>query len=156
VERGVKVKWPSKRMSVGDMNKRVRALVDWVAREQATALDRARRRDALQKALRDDSKTFERGPRDDRMEDESGDIDMVLDGDSMAESPAQEMIVTRSLDEAAVLKTPTLGKASDLEDVESSKTMKTMEALMEELIDFQEQFGPGAKSRERERRLVSC
>ncbi len=32
VERGVKVKWPSKRMSVVDMNKRVRALVEWVGR----------------------------------------------------------------------------------------------------------------------------
>ncbi|KIK67346.1 hypothetical protein GYMLUDRAFT_37446 [Collybiopsis luxurians FD-317 M1] len=49
-ERGVKVKWPSKRTSVADMNKRVRALVEWVGREQASASDRARRREALEKA----------------------------------------------------------------------------------------------------------
>ncbi|KLO14270.1 hypothetical protein SCHPADRAFT_851298 [Schizopora paradoxa] len=50
-ERGVKAKWPAKRMSVADMNKRVRALVEWVGREQAIALDRERRRSALESAL---------------------------------------------------------------------------------------------------------
>jgi len=34
-------------------------------------------------------------------------------------------------------------------------TMKMMEELMEELISFQERFGPGVKTRERERRMVS-
>ncbi|KAI0301027.1 hypothetical protein B0F90DRAFT_1810241 [Multifurca ochricompacta] len=42
-ERGVRVRWPGKRMSVGDMNKRVRALVEWVGREQASASERYRR-----------------------------------------------------------------------------------------------------------------
>lgn len=50
-ERGVKTKWPAKRMSVADMNKRVRALVEWVGREQAFALDRERRKVALESAL---------------------------------------------------------------------------------------------------------
>ncbi|KAF7321371.1 Histone deacetylase complex subunit CTI6 [Mycena kentingensis (nom. inval.)] len=54
MERGVKVKWPSKRMSVGDMNKRVRALVEWVGREQASASERNRRRIALEAALQDE------------------------------------------------------------------------------------------------------
>ena len=31
-------------------------------------------------------------------------------------------------------------------------TMKMMEELMEELINFQERFGPGAKAKERDRR----
>ncbi|KAH7108342.1 hypothetical protein BKA62DRAFT_681889 [Auriculariales sp. MPI-PUGE-AT-0066] len=46
-ERGVRVKWPSKRMTIGDMNKRVRNIVEFVAREQAGAEARARRVDAL-------------------------------------------------------------------------------------------------------------
>jgi hypothetical protein len=46
----VRVRWPGKRMSVSDMNKRVRALVEWVGREQASASERYRRREAL-KAL---------------------------------------------------------------------------------------------------------
>jgi hypothetical protein len=37
----------------------------------------------------------------------------------------------------------------------SAGTMKMMEELMEELIRFQEKFGPGAKSRERDRRLAA-
>ncbi len=38
----------------------------------------------------------------------------------------------------------------------SSETMKMMEELMEELINFQERFGPGAKSRDRERRTATA
>ena len=37
----------------------------------------------------------------------------------------------------------------------SGHTMKMMEELMEELIGFQEKFGPGAKNRDRERRLAA-
>ncbi|KAF9465047.1 hypothetical protein BDZ94DRAFT_1255182 [Collybia nuda] len=156
LERGVKVKWPSKRMSVGDMNKRVRALVDWVAREQATALDRSRRRDALERALKEDPKSGERDSQGKHVGDCSGDIDMALDGDNMAESLLQAKVVARSVDETRVSRTPTLVHAPDLDDPESGETMKKMEALMEQLIDFQEQFGPGSRNRERERRLVSC
>ncbi|KAF7315617.1 Histone deacetylase complex subunit CTI6 [Mycena indigotica] len=50
----LKVKWPSKRMSVGDMNKRVRALVEWVGREQASASERNKRRQALEAALQEE------------------------------------------------------------------------------------------------------
>lgn len=40
-------------MSVGDMNKRVRALVEWVGREQASLAERGRRRVALSQVLGD-------------------------------------------------------------------------------------------------------
>ncbi|KAF8513143.1 hypothetical protein BU17DRAFT_95635 [Hysterangium stoloniferum] len=53
LERGVKVKWPAKRTNVGDMNKRVRGIIDWVGREQASASARRRRRDALNQALQE-------------------------------------------------------------------------------------------------------
>lgn len=53
LERGVKVKWPAKRTSVGDMNKRVRGIIDWVGREQAVAVERRRRKDALMNAFKD-------------------------------------------------------------------------------------------------------
>jgi hypothetical protein len=100
-ERGVKVRWPAKRMSVGDMNKRVRSLVEWVGREQASLLERQRRRDALDASLR----------------------------------------------AAAAAGQDAQGRAAD------AATMKMMEELMEELIGFQEKFGPGAKSKERDRRV---
>lgn len=99
VERGVKVKWPSKRTSVADMNKRVRALVEWVGREQASALDRARRREALENALRENA------------------------------------------------------SSSVSAETQQPTSMKDMEELMEELISFQERFGPGAR---RERRAAAA
>lgn len=126
MERGVKVKWPSKRMSVGDMNKRVRALVEWVGREQASALDRERRRDALE--------------RDMKLHRLATDDSSAADGSAMDVDGAEG---------ARISTVKTVDKES------SASTMKQMEELMEELIGFQERFGPGAKSRDRERRVGS-
>ncbi|EMD37661.1 hypothetical protein CERSUDRAFT_94660 [Gelatoporia subvermispora B] len=154
-ERGVKVKWPSKRMSVGDMNKRVRALVEWVGREQASALERSRRREAVEKALRealnaraDHRSVEEAGPAENG---ESGGT-AVVEGAAITESPSQEK-KTPPLESAPVpVPIPTV--LSTLPD-SGSETMKMMEELMEELIRFQERFGPGAKTKERERRTVT-
>ncbi|KAJ7783225.1 hypothetical protein B0H16DRAFT_484910 [Mycena metata] len=119
-ERGVKVKWPSKRMSVGDMNKRVRALVEWVGREQASASERGKRKEALEKALEELERDAARPePVDGVPPDESA---MALD------PPGPDKVATK---------------------YDATQAMKMMEELMEELIRFQERFGPGAK---RERR----
>jgi hypothetical protein len=100
-ERGVKVKWPGKRMSMSDMNRRVRALVEWVGREQAGTGNREKRRE-------------------------------LLKGKATVEGEME----TR--------------------EVSENPTTKMMEALMEELIRFQERFGPGIiKARERDRRGAS-
>ncbi|KAJ7287487.1 hypothetical protein C8J57DRAFT_1284049 [Mycena rebaudengoi] len=126
MERGVKVKWPSKRMSVGDMNKRVRALVEWVGREQASASDRGKRREALLKALREEAATEAAAA-------------ALADGDDSA------MVLDGSRPDKAV----PLGGLKYDDSSQSSATMKMMEALMEELIGFQERFGPGANKRDR-------
>jgi len=144
-ERGVKVKWPSKRMSVGDMNKRVRALVEWVGREQASALDRGRRKDALMKAL----KQAEKGPGG-SSEIVSVDVPVIFEGEIL-ESPLQEKTQTQAMGVTSALIAVDTNYAGLLAQ---SSTMKEMERLMEELIGFQERFGPGAKSRDRERRVV--
>ncbi|KAF9566732.1 hypothetical protein CPC08DRAFT_814611 [Agrocybe pediades] len=128
MERGVKVKWPAKRMSVGDMNKRVRALVEWVGREQASALDRGRRREALESALREQAKNARESGSD-------PDIAMVVD----ETAPTTKTSLESQLMPESALET-------------SAQTMKMMEELMEELIGFQERFGPGAKTRDRDRR----
>ncbi|KAF9033311.1 hypothetical protein BDZ89DRAFT_1063055 [Hymenopellis radicata] len=111
-ERGVKTKWPGKRMSVIDMNKRVRALVEWVGREQASASERVRRREALEEALKQQAL------------DENA---MVVDG-VRTQSPLPRPSSTAPFEK--------LGSATS-----SGKTMKLMEELMEELINFQERFG---------------
>jgi hypothetical protein len=162
VERGVKVKWPSKRMSVGDMNKRVRSLVEWVGREQASAMDRARRREALEKSFKESARVgldgisgVQGGETTDGMEQPSAESDKAGSGAMSALDPLRQ---SKSLPydpmPSVPLDLPLTDGFSDL-DLRSSN-MKEMEALMEELISFQERFGPGAKIRERERRLAAA
>lgn len=142
-ERGVKVKWPSKRMSVGDMNKRVRSLVEWVGREQANAMERSRRREAVENALRENraaEAAQEEASRPNRTDNSSA---AALDGATNPSPPDSRNNGQPSL----FLDGP--GPDS------SAATMKMMEELMEELISFQERFGPGAKFKERERRTVA-
>ncbi|KAL0956580.1 hypothetical protein HGRIS_002718 [Hohenbuehelia grisea] len=167
MERGVKVKWPSKRMSVGDMNKRVRALVEWVGREQATAMDRSRRRDALMKSLKDSSSILEVPDKDKSAANEdmgaslsaSKDVPMAVDDEPSTESteplaPAHEPPDKTNADSSTIAALKSLSAAESAAEAASS-TMKMMEELMEELIGFQERFGPGAKTRERERKVTA-
>jgi len=147
MERGVKVKWPSKRTSVGDMNKRVRALVEWVGREQAGALDRGRRREALERALKSASGSggavAHSSVPDDR---DTGEGQRGARGSPMVVDNVVENTAPPSADESI----PT--KPTSFDPTAQRSTMKMMEELMEELISFQERFGPGVKSRDRERR----
>jgi hypothetical protein len=139
MERGVKVKWPAKRMSVGDMNKRVRALVEWVGREQATGLDRGRRREALQKTLQEQA-----GVREEATSRIDGPVPMSVELPSTNDHHHQSTNWAFSNQ-----------MISDNSIEISVQTMKMMEELMEELIGFQERFGPGARNRDRERRLAA-
>ena len=128
------MKWPSKRTSIGDMNKRVRALVEWVGREQASALERGRRKDALTNVLSTQAKQ--------RLQPSPDNDAVVAPDQPLAESPAGEK--------------PAAPPPLSIEpDPSLPPTMKMMEELMTELINFQERFGPGAKNKERERRVVS-
>lgn len=145
-ERGVKVKWPSKRMSMGDMNKRVRALVEWVGREQANALERCRRKDAIEKAMKEAHPPRQESDAAETRDDAA----MVVDGGAPTESPIQEPETP-----AVNGKLPSIVAPEGLGTDYGKSTMNMMEGLMEELIIFQERFGPGAKVKERERRIVS-
>ncbi|KAJ7251473.1 hypothetical protein B0H12DRAFT_1296210 [Mycena haematopus] len=130
-ERGVKVKWPSKRMSVGDMNKRVRALVEWVGREQASASERSKRKEALEAALHEElMKGAHHGP-------EGVDGTSPIDDTAMALDPPGPDKLLLSV------------SAPKFYATQASAATKMMEELMDELIRFQERFGPGSK---RERR----
>lgn len=140
MERGVKVKWPAKRMSVADMNKRVRALVEWVGREQASALDRGRRREALEKALREQAEA-------ERMMVDGEEVQMVNGNGNETAEQQQRLRASAAEFASQVMSENALAM--------SARTMKMTEELMEELIRFQEKFGPGAKTRERERRITA-
>ncbi|OBZ70845.1 Threonine dehydratase, mitochondrial [Grifola frondosa] len=129
-ERGVKVKWPSKRMSVGDMNKRVRSLVEWVGREQALAMERSRRKDAVEKALKEAQDSLDSAVTE--ATHENGSLVTGTDSGSVTTSPVQEK-GTLAVDGLSTIHPSTTA---------SDSTMKMMEELMEELIRFQERFGP--------------
>jgi len=130
-ERGVRVRWPGKRMSVGDMNKRVRALVEWVGREQASASERYRRREALQAALGD--------PASFGVLSVGDSAEMIVDGAPPPQPPPPPPPVEEKILDAG----------------SNKSTMKMMEELMEELIVFQERYGPGAKSKDRRTAVLS-
>ncbi|KAI0084882.1 hypothetical protein BDY19DRAFT_987305 [Irpex rosettiformis] len=149
-ERGVKVKWPSKRMSVGDMNKRVRSLVEWVGREQASAMERSRRREAVENGLRENRAARLEGVREgeeDASRPNRTDSSTVPLNGASTESPQDLRTLSVNGHSSSFLD----GPGSD----SGAATMKMMEELMEELISFQERFGPGAKFKERERRTVA-
>lgn len=117
LERGVKVKWPAKRTSVSDMNKRVRGIIDWVGREQAAALERRRRREALRRAL-----VIQQQQVSSSVDDaDVANTDLMLNGPGV-----------------------TLSKLGDISSPPESEATHLMEELMKELIAFQEKFGPGA------------
>lgn len=122
-------------MSVGDMNKRVRALVEWVGREQASASERYRRREALQTALGDPASLGVLSVGDS--------AEMIVDG---APPPQPPPPPPPPMEEKIVDAGSSNGDKS---------TMKMMEELMEELIVFQERYGPGAKSKDRRTAVLS-
>lgn len=154
MERGVKVKWPAKRMSVLDMNKRVRALVEWVGREQASALDRGRRREALEGALKDQDSLNKVSVAESNRRAENDDVEM-LDGANHLGANPEDAEEEETLRAKAAEFVSSEASITALEM--SAQTMKMMEELMEELIGFQERFGPSApKLRERERRVAAA
>ncbi|GJJ06402.1 hypothetical protein Clacol_000593 [Clathrus columnatus] len=120
LERGVKVRWPAKRTSVSDMNKRVRGIIDWVGREQAAALERRRRREALRRAL----------VLQQHQVSSSTDYTGIVDG----------VVTDVTPNELGV----TISKLGDISSPPESEATYLMEELMKELIAFQEKFGPGA------------
>ncbi|KAH9054310.1 hypothetical protein EDB87DRAFT_1689314 [Lactarius vividus] len=109
----------------GEERGRVRALVEWVGREQASASERYRRRDSLQAALGDPASVGILSIGDN--------AEMIVDGAPPPQLPPPPP-------------PPMEEKAADGGE---KSTMKMMEELMEELIVFQERFGPGAKSKDR-------
>jgi len=67
---------------------------------------------------------------------------MTMDGVPSSQRPPPPSTVEEKLTEGTAITT-------------EKSTMKMMEELMEELIGFQERFGPGAKSRERRTAVLS-
>lgn len=123
----VKVKWPGKRMTIGDMNKRVRNIVEFVAREQATSEVRRRRVDALAAARLENRKNGVTATR----RTNGNDDPPVAPEDAMA------------VDESAA---PTIWDIPIGAMERSPTTEQLMSDLMNDLIAFQEKFGMSKNS----------
>ena len=105
-------------------------------REQAAAMERTRRKEALEKALQGHQRTVTAG---------DGSL-MDVDASIASGAPAPE----NGLETSNSAPPPVAELVAGVGGEDS--TMKMMEELMEELISFQERFGPGAKVKERDRR----
>lgn len=136
MERGVKVRWPSKRTSVGDMTKRVRAILEWVGREQAAHAERQRRTDVLRLSLGAVMSSSSSPPVSADLTT-SASTGQVL-GSDVSASPMQEKDVLSTLARSCSSTDPASSAASILDP--SKSTTALMEEIMEELIGFQEKY----------------
>lgn len=131
MERGVKVRWPGKRTSVGDMTKRVRAIFEWVGREQAAHSERQRRMESLRLSLGAVLPTSTTGA-----SVGSSSSGSALGGDIVG-TPSQEKDGPLGLARSRSSTDPT--SAASILDPNQS-TMTLMEGLIDELIGFQEKY----------------
>ncbi|KAG9101755.1 hypothetical protein FS749_003830 [Ceratobasidium sp. UAMH 11750] len=141
VEKNAKIRWPGKRTTIGDMRKRVRGMLEWVARAQAEAIDRAKRVEELERArrehLREAATQAEQAP---------------ADAATRTISPAES-------GSSAISSLPTTGplQSVKLPDVSGPpppavSTLQLLESLTRDLLGFQERFSDGGRLSERERR----
>lgn len=142
IEKNAKIRWPGKRTTIGDMRKRVRGMLEWVARAQAEAIDRAKRVEELERAR----------------------AEHLREAAVRAEQAAPVDSATRTISPAgsgssAISSLPTTGPIQlvKLPDVSapapsSMTTLQMVEGLTRDLLGFQERFSDGGRLSERERR----
>ncbi|KZV88338.1 hypothetical protein EXIGLDRAFT_722791, partial [Exidia glandulosa HHB12029] len=133
-ERIVKVKWPGKRMTIGDMNKRVRNIVEFVAREQATSEQRRRRVDALDAARVENKRLGITAATVSRRVVDGESEDAPVDVDGTDEPDVDAMAVDG--EEGAGIWDIAIGPQD-----RAPTTEQLMADLMNDLIAFQEKFG---------------
>ncbi|QRV94079.1 hypothetical protein RhiJN_22097 [Ceratobasidium sp. AG-Ba] len=142
IEKNAKIRWPGKRTTIGDMRKRVRGMLEWVARAQAEAIDRAKRVEELERARAEN----------------------LREAAMLAEQAAPVDPTTRTISPAgsgssAISSLPTTGplQSVKLPDVSapiasSMTTLQMAEGLTRDFFGFQERFSDGGRLSERERR----
>lgn len=143
-ERGVKVKWPTKRMTVADMNKRVRNILEYVNREQLQHEERQARVVALDEAIASGRyKRLTPEPSDlmdvDAMQMTlEEDIKPTMDNDGQMIDPKADLLSSKTSP------LPAPEQASDNVTVAWMKmtTDEMLSGLVSELLAFQERYRP--------------
>lgn len=151
-ERGVKVKWPGKRMSTVDMVKRCRQLMEWVGREQANHSERERRKLKIDQAVAEEASAAL------RLTNGGADSGTSMEIDSFQEMKARDPSLPAGESSKAPAMTNGTGadsspstinghnhKPADPSSPAEKSTTFLMEELMEELISFQEKYGSQTK-----------
>ncbi|KAG9041529.1 hypothetical protein FS837_012139 [Tulasnella sp. UAMH 9824] len=142
-ERGAKVKWPLKRTTIGEMRRRVRAMLDFCTKAQVDVTERAKRSAALEAFI---AKAHDVGlegvgttatGRNKKGNDTSIDVDVV----------ASIMALPEVMDPQIPEPGPTIPKPgngnSPAMDVSNMTTAELLASLTQDLLAFQEKFGAG-------------
>ncbi|KAG9002512.1 Plasma membrane sulfite pump involved in sulfite metabolism, partial [Tulasnella sp. 427] len=140
-ERGAKVKWPLKRTTIGEMRRRVRAMLDFCTKAQVDVAERAKRSAALEAFI---AKAGEMGlegvgttatGRNKKGNDTSIDVDVV----------AAIMATPEVMDPHVPEPGPIIPKAGTgpAMDVSNMTTAELLASLTQDLLAFQEKFGAG-------------
>lgn len=146
----MKVKWPGKRMSTVDMLKRVRQLMEWVGREQASHNEREKRRIKIEEAVADEAAAQLNADTNGELEPDGAKMD--VDGAEVetkvtllkASSLLASLEVPATNTELASITATTTETSTTLINGHNHRPDKTtaqlMEELMSELIGFQEKY----------------
>ncbi|KAG8886169.1 hypothetical protein FRB97_007207 [Tulasnella sp. 331] len=145
-ERGAKVKWPQKRTTIGEMRRRVRAMLDYSTKAQVDVTERAKRAASLDNFLKkaeeaglEGAGVAATGPAKGRNKADAGvDYELVA---SIANSPE---VLDPILEPSPPISQSTSQQGtSTAMDFSSLTTAQLLASLTQDLLSFQEKFGAG-------------
>jgi hypothetical protein len=156
VEKGVKIRWPGKRTTIGEMRRRVRGMMEFVGRAQVEVGEKERRVEALRKGIEEiEADRREKEEREREEGEMKVDVDVDVDVEEKKEvdvppptSPLTPPPPSSPPTPAAPPLLPTLSYSSTASTSSSNQsnlttTTQLLDSLTRELIQFQEKFGAG-------------
>ncbi|KAG8959392.1 hypothetical protein FRC03_008041 [Tulasnella sp. 419] len=162
LEKGAKVRWPMKRTTVGEMRRRVRAMLDYVTKAQGDALEREKRVKALDAALakaaeEEQERAAAKGKGKTTTDNSPSGEDSTKDA-SMTESPKPISEETAPSEPPAPAAPVSVTTSTPTTNTQEETTAERLASLTQGLLQFQEKFGAGPGGKiyreriERERR----
>ncbi|KAG8906706.1 Plasma membrane sulfite pump involved in sulfite metabolism [Tulasnella sp. 403] len=141
-ERGAKVKWPQKRTTLGEMRRRVRAMLDYCTKAQADVSERAKRAAALEAFLVQAGELGLEGVGSGKGKNRS---DAAIDCELVASITAMSEVLDPPLPASnfTAPRSSTGGPTTTAMDVSSMSTTELLASLTQDLLNFQERFGAG-------------
>lgn len=142
-ERGAKVKWPLKRTTIGEMRRRVRAMLDFCTKAQVDVAERAKRSAALEAFIGRAHEVGLEGVGTTATGRNKKGNDTSIDVDAVASIMALPEVMDPQIPEPG----PPIPKpgngSSPAMDVSNMTTAELLASLTQDLLAFQEKFGAG-------------